>query len=82
MASNKFDTDDQYEDLEPGSERQWWLTAGPESCFACEGSTHAEGLAYCVACDQAICALCSQESSELGGVLCPECVAEAGEDEH
>lgn len=81
MVAEDFNSDEQSDIIEPGSDRHWWLTAGPEYCFACEASSHAEGLAYCVACDQATCTLCSTDSTELGGILCPECAADTHKDE-
>jgi hypothetical protein len=61
----------------PGSDRQWWLTQGPEFCYLCEGSVHPEMLLYCIACDRGLCSLCLDENVQASGdVLCPECRAE------
>lgn len=59
----------------PGSDRQWWLTEGPESCFLCEGSVHPELLVYCIACDRGLCLACLDDDVNTDG-LCRECRAE------
>lgn len=64
----------------PGTDRQWWVTRGPESCFLCEGSVHPELLAYCVACDRGLCLFCLDDNSQATDVLCPECKAEQDQD--
>lgn len=66
----------------PGSDRQWWLTEGPESCFLCEGSVHPELLMYCIACDRGLCLLCLDEDVQANEVLCPECKAEQDTEGH
>lgn len=66
-------------DPPPGSDRQWWLTEGPESCFVCEARVHPEMLAYCVACDRGMCSICLYDSAKDGQALCAECSAELRE---
>lgn len=66
-------------EMPPGSDRQWWLTAGPELCFVCEAPVHPELLTYCVACDHVMCSLCLYEVAGPGEVLCPGCMAEERE---
>lgn len=63
----------------PGSDRQWWLTGGPETCFLCEAPVHPEMLTYCIACDRGMCSLCLYGIPEGGQGLCSECASETKE---
>ena len=64
----------------PGSDRQWWLTEGPETCFLCEGAVHPELLKYCIACDRGLCLFCLNGGPAQGEVVCPECKAQQDRD--
>lgn len=63
---------------EPGSDRQWWITDGPEYCIICEGSVHAEMITWCTACDQGVCAWCLNETESDKDMICPACTQERG----
>lgn len=60
----------------PGSDRQWWLTEGPEYCALCEAPVHPEVLTYCIACDRGVCSMCMNETLHIGRDLCLECITE------
>ncbi|WP_148863522.1 hypothetical protein [Marinobacter fonticola] len=60
----------------PQDER-WWLSPGGEYCPFCEGSWHAEALAYCIACDRPVCHTCVIDEVQSSDLLCPECAAES-----
>lgn len=51
----------------------WWQSPGAEFCYFCETPAHAEGLAYCIACDRPICMLCLDDSRGHRFILCPDC---------
>ena len=56
----------------PGTDRQWWLYEGPETCLLCESKIHPESITYCVSCDQGVCLACYR-SPEGDGFICRHC---------
>lgn len=66
---------------QPGSDRQWWLTAGSEICSVCEADVHPEALGFCMICDQGVCSSCFEVSEPNEPVLCAACAGAAGKEE-
>lgn len=54
-------------------ELPWWLEPGLEECMICEARVHGEALAYCVACDRAMCSVCLVHGPGTRELLCAEC---------